>query len=754
MADMSSTHGQTINAKKPFNPLLSLRQHIPLILIVILIGSVCSIVVGIIKAKKTYDVEAVLNIAPSIPKILYRTEETMMLRSYEDWMRTQVNILTSFPILQDTIIAYREAGYVWCRPEESMKTAIARLGAKLKVKQKRDTQLITIAMSSSKKGGLSEIVNSVVKTFLESKRKRQEEEDSTKLKRLKEEKAKVQKQLDDSYQKLEKVSSKYGTAITEEKNLYVYIDALYDLKRAQNKIFVERINIANELEALEKKSKKIIKLDIEPIVNELVERNALLQDNLIQLNRKEQDIRGQMVGLKKDNLEYMYFQNRLNELHGQEEQLRRSITQKETRLVREKMLSESRLEISETSAQYEIALETEKQLSEKLKIQQRKVLEYNTAVLRASTTRQEIERLQASLNRINERIDQIMLERANPGRVNVMEWALPPEDGVSNRIKIIAIGMIGSIIAGCVLALGIGFMDKTINKPDEIQKGFGFPATGFVLDGSEDRIDPDQIYNVFKKHLSSFIYNQYSKIALNFEKEHNKHGSTLFMVLAPKDGYGVTSMGINVLAAIDTLKDRKLYIDLNFRSPLDKKIPFISGIKGVTDWAGQSDEIDPFIYSDPRLPFHVLSLGTVKELFPPVLPLSRFETLLNSIKQKFDYIFIDCPPLLVSNYSEGLVTFADVVVIVVEAGSTQWGELVYAVNLLDRLGTKVVSIILNRVHFLKGGLFKKSMDRFYGRYGSDADLSSWGRIVCYVRQLISGWTKAAKEEVIKDRRER
>ncbi len=713
--------GQTGKIRKPLNLLYSLRRHLVLALVISAVGSACAVFAAHIKTTTTFTAEAVLNVEPSVPKILHRTEDTMMLRSYEDWMRTQVNIIESYPILKEAIESHHNAGHVWRRPGESERTAVARLNAKLKVAQMRDTQLIRVSMSSSNKKGLAEIVNSVVQTFMNSKKRQQEDEDTVKLKRLNQEKEKVQNQLDASYHELERVSNLLGTAVTEEKNLYVYIDSLYDLKQSQNKLFLERIDLANKLESLRKKTKTVETMDIDPLVNEIVERNALLQDNLIQRNRKEQEMRDLMVDLSEENPQYRHQQNRMAKLHEQTERLGKTISEREKRILREKMLAENRMDIMNLSADYEAVLKTEEQVEQKMKELQKDILERNTAVLRASTSRQEIERLQSSLNRINERIDQITLEWANPGRIHVMELAIPPEDGVGNKMKLLIAGVFGSFVFGFGLAVGLDILDPTIRRPDEIRKGLGFPPTGFVIDSKEDGIDPEQIHFVFKKHFSSFIHDQYSKIAIHFDKERKAHGSSVFMFLSPKSGYGATSQAINVLASMDAPLDRKLYLDLNYRNPVENSLPFLAGKEGISDWSGQTGEIDPYIRTEPRLPFRVLALGTVKELFPPVLALSRVSELLGALRPRFDCIFIDAPPLLTSNYSEGLAALSDVTVLVVEAGRTHWGEIAHAVNLLDRIGTQVVSIVLNRVRILKEGYYKEAMEQFYGKRALEKD---------------------------------
>jgi len=708
--------GQQKDIRRPFRPLASLQEHLLIILAVTVLGAGLSIVTGIKVGKPIYVAEAILNVNPTIPKILYRTEDTLMVRSYEDWMRTQVNVISSYPILEAALAAYQKEGFRWQRPGESDRAAVARLGEKLKVKQIRDTQLITLSMSSRNITGLAEMVNAVITAYLHSQRKEQLDDDSLKIKRLGEEREKIKRELDKSYQELERISSKYGTAITEEKNLYAYIDSLADLKKTENAAFLNRINLDHKIKSLKKKGEELKTTDISAQVRERVAADTVLQDNLIQNERRQQDLRAQLVKLKEINPQYQSIKDRLGTLHGQTEELQASTYKRHERLLGEKIITENEREQRETQAQYEVAVKAEAEIHEKLKKLQREVLEYNTAVLKASPARQEIERLQASLNRINERIDQILIEWANPGRIHVVSWALPPERPTSeDRMKIILIGLLASFLLGCGIVLGIDFLDKTIQRPGDIQNILGFPATGFLLDSGEDRIPDRCVYSIFKDYPQSFVYEQYRGIALHVQNDHEKHGSTVFTLVSVNDGNGATSVAINVLSLLDVPAGRKLHIDLNFRNPLRLRVPEAAHWEGLTEWAETGGDIVPCIHGSENFPFLLLPLGGKVDSASSAFSFSKMKPLIEALRSRFDYVFIDGPPLLVSQFSHGAASLADVVVLVAQAGSTQWEDLIHGVNLLDRLGVKVISIVLNRVRLLRSGNIRKAMDKFYGR---------------------------------------
>jgi Mrp family chromosome partitioning ATPase len=87
--------------------------------------------------------------------------------------------------------------------------------------------------------------------------------------------------------------------------------------------------------------------------------------------------------------------------------------------------------------------------------------------------------------------------------------------------------------------------------------------------------------------------------------------------------------------------------------------------------------------------------------------------LLEEMKTSFDIIVIDLPPILLSADTQSITGIADVAVVSVLARHSLWGELMRSITILDNCGVKVISVILNRVGFIRGGYLRKSIQAFY-----------------------------------------
>lgn len=623
--------------RRPLTPIRSIRQRLPLILIISALIATLGIL-GVFKSiKPRYRAEALMNVLSTAPKILYKTEDTLRARSYEDWMRTQINIIKSYPILEGVIEKYQAEGFRWQRPGESIRSAMDRLAAKLKVVQRRDTQLISIAIGSSNPRGLSEIVNLTVQGYIDFNKNKQAEEVNFKVDLLKKEREEVLAEMDSHHTALEG-ASKFGASTTEEREMEAALSHLNQLKTMQ-----QQAN--HEVSMLQR--------DLSGALSEVERKN--LQQNL------------------------------------------------------------------------QVARESARNLASELDRQTGAMKGYSREVIKAKNKRKEVARLQEHLVSINERIEQIILEAESPGRVEIVNWAHPPEGPADDaRTKIAGILGFLSLVIGAVIAILIDLLRGRIDRPEDLEKYLGFPLTGFILNSKADHVDSTEMGLLFKYYPQSFLYEQCLHIALYFEKEHQRHSSKLFCFHGVQDGNGVSSVALNILASIDAPKKKRLFIDANYRAPMVKKLPELQEAKGFSELILASEE-EGFDFEKEwhhyvnfldEVPFGVMPLGHASAALPYGLHLNKIKNLFQVLKQEFEYIFLDAPPFLSFKDSQSLTLQADVVALVPRAQMTRWSDFEKVMNELQHLGVQAISVILNGVPLLKGDELKAEIEIFYQRVSS------------------------------------
>ena len=649
--------------------------------------------------KPYYTVSSSLLFEPKIPELVFNSNDRY-LHSFEDWMRTQSHEIESSQVLLSAIHSFEDSGFVWIHEGESEKTAVDRLRGRLNISQINNTQIMKIGLGSGSKEGLAEIVNSVTLSYIQHKDLQRKTQDQKKLDYLRDEKDKYNVRLEAAYKDLMDISKTYGTAVADEKNLYIYLDMFVDLRSRFNKILTERIESENKLTALTTQKSQLLTMDVYDL------------QNTQQLLKMEQDINAKMVGLKSDSDLYAQFSNMLAEIDSNS-----------IRSARKYLVADIDHNISEQTMLRDAAKLTEKDLQKELRKAQLELRDINTAVLKTSTQRQAIERIINIWDRINDRIEQIEIELFNPGRVQVLNTAQPPEFPDPNKLmKKIFMGMLA--ILG--LAIGVAsfreLTDKHIKRVSDIESILGFPATGFLLDSSAENIPDDNLDNIYRTHPNSFMTELYNQLAVKIEKEHDSFNAQTFSLFSLKGKSGVTSAAKNILAMLDADKHEKILVDLNAQPSLVGAEDKQENEGGLIGWLAKHKTFEKGIQRDIDSYFDILPLGSLREMDIARIRPSVVQELLSRLKKDYKYIFIDGPPMLRSSESQTIAQETDASILVVDSQQNIWPELIRAVGILDKLKVSVISVILNKVELKRAGYMRKTLNDHYANQKSEDQL--------------------------------
>ncbi|MBC8193599.1 MAG: hypothetical protein H8E18_14530, partial [FCB group bacterium] len=672
-------------------------------------GALVVIIAAVITHTPYYTTSSSLVFEAKIPDLIYSNNDRN-LHSFEDWMRTQEHEIESHAVLSRAIQAYEDSGFVWRHDGETDKTAADRLRGRLNISQINNTQLLTVEMGSTNQVGLAEIINAVTYEYISHKDRQRKEKDLKKLTYLKAEKNKYNLRLDEAYQDLVNISRSYGTAIADEKNLYIYLDMFIDLRSRYNQVLTKRLEAENKLEALKNQKTRLQTLDVYDLQN----TQLLLE--------MEQEINAKMIGLDPSSTLFGEYSKMLDEING-----------KNIRSARKYFIAGIDQEINTQAMVKESAQNTELDLQKEMKKAQYELMEINTAVLKTSTQRQAIERIIAIWDRINGRIEEIEIELFNPGRVQVLSAAQSPEfPNPSKLIKKVFLG----IIAMVGLALGVAvlkeWLDKRVKRVSDIEKNLGFPAGGFVIDGSIENIAPEDQAGVYQKHPNSYTTELYNQLVVGIEREQKEFNSKTFAFFSLQGSSGVTTVAKNILAMLDAGKHEKIYVDLN-PCTVEDEASREGECDGLIAWMEKHRSLEAGVKTSVTEHFEELKLGSLREMDIARIRPSSVQELVKRLKKKYKYIFIDGPSLLASSESQTIAQETDVSIIVVDAQKDTWPELSRAVHILDHLKIKVLSVVLNKVQIKRAGYLSKSIKAKHSK----------GRSILYSPQHLTDENEAA-----------
>ena len=698
---------------KPIDPVGSILNHLASASLITLVIIALGIPVVWLKIKPIYFCETVLKIEPVVPKILYGKEEASITPYYDDYVRTQINIVKSYAVLSKAIENINKTDNRWQYFGETLDQAVNRLAMRLAIKQLRDTQLFSLAMFSRRGDGLAEILNAVSEAYIDHTRLEQLNKDSSRLGFLETRRTEQETFLAEKYAILESISAKYAVGITDAKNIYVYLQAVVDLTQQLVKAKTRRIENQTRLREMRKQIFKLENLDIKADVDDWVEKDWATRDNRIQLSRKLQDMRLTLAGVNENHPDRKEYKENLKRLYEVQDNLLNRAQEVGERVIRGKLISDQRKKILEEEMLFESALSAEERLIEELRAAEQKATDVNTQMMKASTLRREIDRLQDALLRIEERIDQIEVESRSPGRVSILtKGRTPNTPNTGKRVKMAAGVILMGIFVGVGYAIVKDKLDSRVKSVQDIKRILGFDPTGHIMDAKQDREASKDPHRICLDTPFSQVSEQFKEIAFSIAKETTRHDSRVFNGFALNEGQGVSTFLLNALVSLPGTKSRKIFVDLNVWNPVTQEIlpPDVPGLWDILE--GRCDLKDAVV-TDSDYPFHILPFGNWPEKKKSIFQETGVATMIESLRCDYDYILIDSPPLWLSTDARFLSHLADVAILVVEVDLVVEKELSRAVHTLDHLEVEAISVVLNRVSFQRGRYYKKTMDQYY-----------------------------------------
>ena len=139
----------------------------------------------------------------------------------------------------------------------------------------------------------------------------------------------------------------------------------------------------------------------------------------------------------------------------------------------------------------------------------------------------------------------------------------------------------------------------------------------------------------------------YRMIRTNLEYTNidKKNKTILFTSSKTKEGKSTTI--VNLALTIANNNKKVILIDCDLRKPRIHKLFKLSNNKGVSSIIIKQDIFNEVIQPISEVPgLHILTSGPIPPMPSELISSERMNNLLQNLKEHFDYILIDAPPLL------------------------------------------------------------------------------------------------------------
>jgi len=201
-----------------------------------------------------------------------------------------------------------------------------------------------------------------------------------------------------------------------------------------------------------------------------------------------------------------------------------------------------------------------------------------------------------------------------------------------------------------------------------------------------------------------------------------KDSAKIIFVTSTVKGEGKTFVSVNLSLALASAKSKVLVIGSDIRNPqLQRYNPAMKGAKGLAEYlVGDVTDFTSIIHPsgfNPNCDF--IYSGIIPPNPADLLQNGRYQELIDSLKNDYQYIILDTAPLMLVTDSFLISDVADATIYVTRSEITQKGFIDFANSNIESNKIKNVAFVLNDVHKTNFGYGNK-----YG-YGYQATEKKW-----------------------------
>ena len=664
-------------------PLLSLRKHYRLSIIVWLLVMLVGAPLAWIKGKSYYAAESVFQVSPNYMKNLSADKELEFQSNsqYREFVNHLSNTVKRYDVVQRALKKLREAKIDVQPKALSERKYIELLQKQVSVRAVPDTYMVRIVLEGEKKETLAEIVNAVTTSFLETTKSEQIYGSVERLEVLEGNSARLREEIGQLESQRVGLAELLGLTTFGENTVNPYDAMLAHAREKLTMASIERTQAEATMQAFLTEREAPTSLG-----RSLMEMR--LQDNGLQSLRNEVVKRSEELGRATAGLESSHPARR--PALAESEAINQRLQARESEFEKSAFNNvKSRLQASLSQTRQ---VEAELQLA--LKKIEAQASGYARNFQQAMRFTSDIRKREQELKETRDRLNYLQTESGAIGFVRLVTPAMPAEMpmGIGKTKLLLLFVLIASGLAFLV-PVALDMVDRRIYTVNDAEKLMGIPAAGWQL---EVRDLPSRIY----------AREQSRRFASTLIRNKTRSSKNVFAFTLVKSVAGGNTVILDTALVLRQLGLRVLVVDANSFSPNPSFGALTPGLSeflsGKADLAAIEKSL---VFQEQDLP----AVGFGGELSSGVQRLDRLKQAVDQWAAEYDFVLIDLPPVLLSADAELLIDALGQVFMVLEAQSVTKGEVTRAKRLLAKIDPEAVGLFINNIPIFRGSGYMQAL---------------------------------------------
>ena len=279
------------------------------------------------------------------------------------------------------------------------------------------------------------------------------------------------------------------------------------------------------------------------------------------------------------------------------------------------------------------------------------------------------------------------------------------------------IGFGSGLLFGIVLVVVLGALDERIKSAADIEGSLGLPLIGTIpmvarASGPDRallaRQESDRI-------VTEAVRSIYSALKVNPAVSKAR----VFLLTSTRPSEGKTFVATNLAMIFAQHAERVLIIDADLRLPNVGPSLGFTGDAGLSKWFNGEIPLDEAIIREVAPGLDVLPVGLSCKNPTQVINHPKFLAMIDGLRERYDRIFIDSPPLGAVSDSLHLLPKVDGVLYVVRYNTVNLRHATSCLARLREAQAPLLGVVLNAMSLRMASAYTDSYDSSYRKYYVD-----------------------------------
>lgn len=260
---------------------------------------------------------------------------------------------------------------------------------------------------------------------------------------------------------------------------------------------------------------------------------------------------------------------------------------------------------------------------------------------------------------------------------------------VSPNVKLnLVLGAVVGLVFGLGIAFFLEYIDTSVKSLEDVERYLQVPVLAVI---------PKDIGILHKQSGMSPDAEAYRILRTNIEFNRKNPEYNAITIVSGGAGEGKSTTLVNLAYICAQGGYTTLMIDADLRRPKLHTFFDINNSVGLTNFLTTELMLEDVILQTPVDNLYFMPSGTLPVDAAGILNSRRMSELIQDVKQRFDLVLVDSPPILGVSDASVLASEVDLTMIVVQHRKMPRNMLIRVKQAVENVGGNVIGVVLNNV---------------------------------------------------------